>query len=237
MTDPAALLDRIQYIQAELGSLAALIRLLKYDAPTPSGDALVSSAPVVEAPPKQAEVIAPPPAVVEDVEEATAAPARPGRARRPKVEVATPAPAADAPTKRGPGRPKKGSLAPATPARRKKAPATFSYLPNAVYRIVGDNPFRNGNNLALFNHLRAQFADRPFTRVQLGEEIARLQARNVMASRQPEQAIVIGFLKFAGIEKGRVVMVNDTAPVAEVVADATPREVKIKRRPRAGDAA
>ena len=226
MTDPATLIDRIHYIQAELGSLAALIRLMQYDAPG------VAAAPVVATP-----VVEP---VAEEVVPARAAPVpddapAPRATRKAPIDVATPTPAVEPAAKRGPGRPRKGSVAPAKPARRKKAPATFSYLPSASYRITGDNPFRNGNNLALFDHLKAQFADRPFTRVQLGEEIARLQSREEMSSRQPEQAIVIGFLKFAGIEKGRITMVND-AVVAEPAAEPVKREVKTKRRPRGEDA-
>lgn len=210
MTHPSSLLDRINYIQAELGSLAAMVHLMQYDglsansAPsTPAfhGESVAASGAV-------ASVDVAAPEADDEVEEFTA-PHRRAQVKAP-VEVATPTPSAEPPVKRGPGRPRKGSEAPAKPARRKKAPATFSYLPTASYRIVGENPFRNGNNLALFDHLKGQFADRPFTRVQLGEEIARLQARQIMSSRQPEQAIVIGFLKFAGIEKSRIFMMTDT---------------------------
>ncbi len=237
MTHPSSLLDRINYIQAELGSLAAMVRLMQYDAPrlksvpsTPAFPAAIGAASTAIA---RVEVAAP---ETDDEVEEYIAPPRRARTTVP-VEVATPTPSAEPVAKRGPGRPRKGTAAPAKPARRKKAPATFSYLPTASYRIIGDNPFRNGNNLALFDHLKGQFADRAFTRVQLGEEIARLQARQVMSSRQPEQAIVIGFLKFAGIEKGRILMVTDTsADAAEPEFETVRREVKTKRRPRGDDA-
>lgn len=116
------------------------------------------------------------------------------------VVATAPAPAAAA----KPGRPAK-------PGKRAKAPARWSYLPEAVYRLSGTNPFRNGNNLALFDELTRTYGDQPFTRVQLGETLARMQDDGTFTSRQPEQALVISFVQFAG-DKGRLYMVDDDLP-------------------------
>lgn len=84
----------------------------------------------------------------------------------------------------------------------------WSYQPGTAYRIVGGNPFREGNNYNLFASLAERFGSRPFLREELGEQITALRGAGVIDSVMNDEAVVIGFLQFAGAQKGRIVMVG-----------------------------
>ena len=107
-----------------------------------------------------------------------------------------------------------------------KAAARWSYLPSAAYALAGPNPFRNGNNFQLYDHLVDKFGSEAFSRVQLGAEIEALRSQGVITSSQPEQAIVISFVQFAG-DKGRLQM---AAVPADSPVDAPP-EVTVSSEP------
>lgn len=92
----------------------------------------------------------------------------------------------------------------ATEARARKI--RWSYRPGTAYRIVGGNPFRGGNNYNLFASLAKRFGSRSFLREELGEEITALRGTGAIDSAMSDDAVVIGFLQFAGSQKGRVVM-------------------------------
>lgn len=97
----------------------------------------------------------------------------------------------------------------------------WKYTAGSVYRIVGKNPFRNGNNYNLFNFLKDTYGAKPFTREQLGDAIRQLRAEGKIDSVQDEQVYVIVFMRFAGPEKGAIQM-----------ADASGGAASSKRRPR-----
>lgn len=175
---------RLAYLQAELNALAALIELHVSEGETPSLPAPAA---------RRSEAPASPPVEVE----APAAPVEKPAARAAAKPAAAP--------KRAPKTPDAKPAAPATSGTRKRGPQQWSYAQSAKYRISGPNPFRNGNNRALYDHLQAAYGTSTFTRSELGAAIARLRAEKVMDTVQEEQPIVIEFVRFAG-RKGRLSM-------------------------------
>jgi hypothetical protein len=105
----------------------------------------------------------------------------------------------------------------------------WKYTAGSVYRIVGKNPFRNGNNYNLFNFLKDTYGAKPFTREQLGEAIRQLRAAGKIDSVQDEQVYVIVFMRFAGPEKGAIQM----ADAAGSAPAASKRRVRVTRKQRA----
>lgn len=173
-------LDRIAYLQAELNSLAALIRLTDHDA---SASAPVAASEGAPAPVASAKEFPP---EFGDSDSDTAEEA--GRVR-------------------------------------------WKYTPGSVYRIVGKNPFRNGNNYNLFNHLQDVYGSKPFTREQLGEAIRLLRSEGKIDSVQDEQIYVIVFMRFAGPEKGAIQMA-DSSPGGGG-GGGSGRRVRVSRKQRA----
>jgi hypothetical protein len=104
----------------------------------------------------------------------------------------------------------------------------WKYTAGSVYRIVGKNPFRNGNNYNLFNFLKDTYGAKPFTREQLGEAIRQLRAAGKIDSVQDEQVYVIVFMRFAGPEKGAIQM----ADAAGSGPAASKRRVRVTRKQR-----
>lgn len=90
-------------------------------------------------------------------------------------------------------------VAPVVRARRMPGPARWSYAPSAAYRLTGPNPFRDGAARALFAHLEEVYGDQVFTRPQLGRALRALRADGVIRARQDDHALVIAFVKFAGV--------------------------------------
>ncbi len=104
----------------------------------------------------------------------------------------------------------------------------WKYTPGSVYRIVGKNPFRNGNNYNLFNFLKDAYGAKPFTREQLGEAIRQLRAAGKIDSVQEEQVYVIVFMRFAGPEKGAIQMADASGSTPA----ASKRRVRVTRKQR-----
>lgn len=94
----------------------------------------------------------------------------------------------------------------ASPAKVK--PPRWSYRPGTTYRIVGANPFREGNLGRLFDRLAADHGDRPFSVEQIFEAIRAQTAAGAFVSTATELANTITMLSFAGIQKGRVELVG-----------------------------
>lgn len=105
----------------------------------------------------------------------------------------------------------------------------WKYTAGSVYRIVGKNPFRNGNNYNLFNFLKDTYGTSPFTREQLGQAIGQLRAAGKIDSVQDEQVYVIVFMRFAGPEKGAIQM----ADAAASAPAASRRRTRVTRKQRA----
>lgn len=122
------------------------------------------------------------------------APAAPSPAPAPVVEAAPPV-AKAAPVRK----------AASKPAKAKKV--RWSYLPGTWYRISGDNPFRNGNNLAFFEHLKETYGSAPFSREQLAEAYESLKKDGRIETKQTEDSFNLVFLRTAGQARGAVEMV------------------------------
>jgi hypothetical protein len=82
----------------------------------------------------------------------------------------------------------------------------WRYLPGTWYKIVGRNPFRNGNNYNLFEYLTHRYGDGAWSREELGEALRFLSASGRFRSMQTEDNIVLVFLRTAGPEKGAIEM-------------------------------
>ena len=90
----------------------------------------------------------------------------------------------------------------------------WKYTGGARYRIVGPNPFRNGNNYNLFAHLAETYGTAPFSRAQLTDAIEALKASGQIVTVQQEPIYALVFLQFAGPQKGALRMVT-AAPAAQ----------------------
>jgi hypothetical protein len=84
----------------------------------------------------------------------------------------------------------------------------WRYLPGTWYKIVGRNPFRNGNNYNLFEYLSHRYGDGAWSREELGEALKFLTAAGRFRSMQTEENIVLVFLRTAGPEKGAIEMTS-----------------------------
>jgi hypothetical protein len=102
--------------------------------------------------------------------------------------------------------PRASAPRPAPVAAERVRKPRWSYLPGAAYRIVGTNPFRNGNNYNLFDALARQFGDQAFSKEQLVEQISALRNTGALNSAMGDDAIVVAFLQIAGGQKGQIVM-------------------------------
>ena len=102
------------------------------------------------------------------------------------------------------GAPGRHHAPPRADARVRKA--RWSYRPGTVYRVVGGNPFREGNNYNLFASLAETYGDRPFTREQLGERITALRSAGAIGSIVTDDEVAVVFLQTAGAQKGRIAM-------------------------------
>ena len=113
----------------------------------------------------------------------------------------------------------------AAPAPRKPR---WRYVPGTWYRIVAENPFRDGNNFNLFEYLVKRYGERPFSREDLGDAIRFMQGQGRIESVQAEDQIVLVFLRTAGAEKEAIAMTKAPADgVSEPMlseADALPPE-------------
>ncbi len=115
-----------------------------------------------------------------------------------------------------------------TPPARPSKKLRWRYVPGSWYRIVGDNPFRDGNNFNLFEFLARRYGDRPFSREDLSEAIRALREAGRISSVQNEDQIVLVFLRTGGAEKNRIAMASppndsDAGPIADV-QDSLPPE-------------
>lgn len=165
-----------------------------------------------------------------DASSESSAPA-PAPAPRPAAPAPAPAPApTPAPTASQP-EPKAPAPEP-TPAPEPKKKVRWSYQPGTWYRIVGDNPFRNGNNYNLFEYLSSAFGAHPFSRTQLGEAFEALKDKGLIETVQEEKQYAIGFLSTAGARKGRIEMTE--APSEGAKTPEPPSEV-IDLPPEPGD--
>ena len=115
--------------------------------------------------------------------------------------------------------------APAAPAKKVR----WRYVSGTWYRIVGKNPFRDGNNYNLFEYLAHQYGDQPFSREQLGEAIATLAKNQKIQTVQEEATFVMVFLRTAGAAKGRIVM--SEAPAGGPVKPASAPEAALPPEP------
>lgn len=116
------------------------------------------------------------------------------------------------------------------------AKVRWSYLPGAVYRIRGENPFRSdGNNFAFFNHLRGTYGSGPFTREDLGTFYEGLKKSGVITTEQTEESFVKVFLRQAGVEKGRLAMVAKGGGAGAEPAAASPVAAEESLPPEAGE--
>ena len=88
----------------------------------------------------------------------------------------------------------------------------WKYTTGTSYRIIGDSPFRNGNNFRLFNNLKSTYGAGPFSRSDLSEMIAVMRQAGDITSKQRDDMIGLIFLRHAGPMKHRIEMV--TAPEA-----------------------
>ncbi len=104
--------------------------------------------------------------------------------------------------------PEAAPAAKAAPARKVR----WRYLPGTHYRIVGDNPFRNGNNFNLWSAIEKEFGDGPFAREQVDELVGQLLADGRIDSVQKPDMLAMIFLRTAGADKGRLAMVGGDAP-------------------------
>ncbi len=92
----------------------------------------------------------------------------------------------------------------ALPVKRRR----WRYQPGTWYKIVGRNPFRNGNNYNLFDYLARRYAGLAFSREQLGAAIELLKREGRFSTRQDEESLVVVFLRYAGIEKNCIEMTD-----------------------------
>lgn len=118
---------------------------------------------------------------------------------------------------------------PAQPAKRRR----WRYQAGTWYRIVGRNPFRNGNNYNLFDYLARRYAGRSFSREQLGAAIELLKREGRFSTRQDEESLVVVFLRYAGIEKNCIEMAD--APEDEPEAEEEEGSVEDALPPEAGE--
>ncbi len=88
------------------------------------------------------------------------------------------------------------------PTKRRR----WSYLPGTFYRIVGPNPFRNGNNYNLFEFLESGFGRSAFGQEQVVAAMQHLKATGHFDSVQDEGQSVLFFLRNAGAVKGAMEM-------------------------------
>lgn len=105
------------------------------------------------------------------------------------------------------------TAATSVPQKRRR----WRYQAGTWYRIVGRNPFRNGNNFNLFDYLARRYAGRPFSREQLGAAIDLLKREGRFNTKQDEESLVVVFLRYAGIEKNCIEMSD--APTDEEVTE------------------
>lgn len=114
-----------------------------------------------------------------------------------------------------------GAASPAPVPEAPQRKVRWRYVPGTWYRIVGGNPFRNGNNYNLFEFLLKRYGNHPFSREQLGEAITALKRTGRMESVQDEEQIVLVFLRTAGSEKNRIELSStpnddEAQPIADV---------------------
>lgn len=181
---PPQILGRIAAIQAEL---AGILAALPFTAQQPPTQAPAASTPPQAAPPVEAALVE---AGEEPAEEA-AAPAAPEPAAEPAptVKAAALAPAAAPPAK-----------APAAAPAESAAEARWSFLPDARYRVVGENPFQPGANAARFDAIVARYGAEPFTFAQLE---ALLQG---VPGDAPSSKAIVAMLQVAGRQRAKIVM-------------------------------
>ena len=99
------------------------------------------------------------------------------------------------------------------------AKVRWRYVPGTWYHIVGDNPFREGNNFNLFEFLLKRYGNQPFSREQLGDAITALSEAGALTSVQDEEQIVLVFLRTAGADKNRIAMTSRPEDGAEPIAN------------------
>jgi hypothetical protein len=114
-----------------------------------------------------------------------------------------------------PAPPRATPVRPAPVAAERVRKPRWSYLPGAAYRIVGTNPFRNGNNYNLFDALARQFGGQAFSKEQLVEQISALRNTGALNSAMGDDAIVVAFLQIAGGQKGQIVMAGQAEADSE----------------------
>ncbi len=129
----------------------------------------------------------------------------------------------------------------AEPKRRGRKPGSevrWSFKPGASYRIVGDSPFRDGNNATLFSHLVGLYGSTAFSVEDANRAIAQLRTHGKFTSEMDDHRSVVAFVRLAGA-KDRIEMASEL-PQAQAgtgrpapAAGAPPthgRTIKVKRR-------
>lgn len=116
--------------------------------------------------------------------------------------------AAPAPARTEPAAPAAEAELPPEPEPPKKK-RRWSYLDGQRYRIIGNNPFRNGNNFSIFEGLQEQFGGSPFRREDIRTLFNDLQASGKLTTDMQEHQHTVQFLSIAGVQKGQIEMVRD----------------------------
>lgn len=201
---PPQILGRIAAIQAELAGILAALPFTAQPpyaqapaaATAPVATAPVATAPAAPAPVATAKVapaVEPAPAEPEEEPTAPEPAAEPIAAAPPAIQAPAPAPA-----------PARAIAPPAkATAQAEKAPeARWSFLPDARYRVVGENPFQPGANATRFDAIVAKYGAEPFSFAELE---ALLQG---IPGDAPSSKAIVAMLQVAGRQRAKIVMAD-----------------------------
>jgi len=185
---PPQILGRIAAIQAEL---AGILAALPFTAQLPTGQPPVAGTVVAASPASPASPAA------------QASPAAPAEAPTSEPEL----PVAAAPTVVAPATPVEATVAstpvaeaPAKTPAEAPTEARWSFLPDARYRVVGENPFQPGANATRFDAIVARHGAEPFTFAELEALV-----RDIPGDAASSKAIV-AMLQVAGRQRNTIVM-------------------------------
>ena len=174
---PPQILGRIAAIQAEL---AGILAALPFTAQPPSAQPVASAV---------AQAVEPAPTVPQAAAEPEAEPAEPATApATPSIPVAAAEPV-QAPTP-------PAKAAPPAPS----ADARWSFLPDARYRVVGENPFQPGANATRFDAIVARYGAEPFTFAELEALL------HAIPGDAPSSKAIVAMLQVAGRQRNTIVM-------------------------------
>lgn len=199
---PPQILGRIAAIQAEL---AGILAALPFTAQPPYAQApAAATAPVATAP------VATAPAAPAPVATAKVAPAVEPAPAEPEEEPTAPEPAAEPiaaapPATQAPAPAPARAIAPPAKAaaQAEKAPeARWSFLPDARYRVVGENPFQPGANATRFDAIVAKYGAEPFSFAELETLLQGIPGD------APSSKAIVAMLQVAGRQRAKIVMAD-----------------------------